>query len=113
LGEYGGIAVRAQGLRRYYAARLTRSGKLQIVLRKDEELQVLSETDCAVELEKPVSVSVDVRGPTIWAQAGNVTIEAHDTTFLEGAMGLLVFEGALSTDAVRIGASTQASQGAY
>ncbi len=113
LGEYGGIAVRAQGLRRYYAARLTRSGKLQIVLRKDEELQVLSETDCAVELEKPVSVSVDVRGPTIRAQAGNVTIEAHDTTFLKGAMGLLVFEGALSTDAVRISASTQASQGAY
>ena len=31
LGIYGGIAVRVQGLRRYYAARVTRDGQLQIV----------------------------------------------------------------------------------
>ena len=44
LGSYGGVAVRAQGMRRYYAARLTRGGPFQIVRVRDEEVRVLAET---------------------------------------------------------------------
>ena len=42
LGVYGGIAVRVQGLRRYYAARVTRDGQLQIVRVRDAETTVLA-----------------------------------------------------------------------
>ncbi|WP_375450728.1 ADP-ribosylglycohydrolase family protein [uncultured Devosia sp.] len=111
LGDYGGVAVRAQGLRRYYAARLTRDGTFQIVRQKDGELKVLAETDYPVELEKAVSVTVDVRGTRIHAQAGATSLEAFDTSFADGAMGLLVFEGALSTDKVNVGAASSAPGG--
>ena len=41
LGNYGGLAVRAQGLRRYYGARVTRDGKMQIVRVRDDDTMVL------------------------------------------------------------------------
>ena len=44
LGNYGGVAIRAQGLRRYYGARVTRDGKMQIVRVRDENTAVLAET---------------------------------------------------------------------
>jgi hypothetical protein len=44
LGNYGGMAVRAQGLRRYYGGRVTRDGKMQIVRVRDEDTKVLAET---------------------------------------------------------------------
>jgi ADP-ribosylglycohydrolase len=103
LGDYGGIVVRGQGLRRYYAARLLRSGSLQIVRMRDEVLTVLAETAFQVALDKPVSMTVAVQGTTITAIADGVTLTAQDATFADGAMGLLVHEGALCTDAIRIG----------
>jgi hypothetical protein len=103
LGSYGGIVVRAQGLRRYYAARLLRSGLFQIVRVRDETTTVLAETPLAVALETPISLSVEVEGDSIRACANGTTLTARDGAFHDGAAGLLVCEGALSTLAVRIG----------
>ena len=36
LGDYGGVAVRVQGLRRYYGVRLTRAGQFEIVRVRDD-----------------------------------------------------------------------------
>lgn len=113
LGDYGGVAVRAQGLRRYYAARITREGKFQLVRRRDEILTVLAETQFPVEFESPVAMVVDVRANRIRAIAGDVVLEAEDAAFADGALGLLVFEGALSTDAVHVTASTPSLQGEF
>ncbi|MET3898044.1 ADP-ribosylglycohydrolase [Devosia sp. UYZn731] len=113
LGEYGGVAIRAQGLRRYYAARITREGKFQLVRRQDDTLTVLAEAPFPVELETPVAMMVDARGHRIRAVAGDIIIEADDDTFADGALGLLVFEGALSTDAVHVTASTPSLQGEF
>jgi len=103
LGSYGGVAVRAQGLRRYYAARLVRDGLLQIVRMRDETLTVLAETPFPVTLETAVSMIVTVDGPRISATAGGVTLTAEDADFANGALGLLVHEGALSTSSVHVG----------
>ena len=103
LGTYGGIAVRAQGLRRYYAARLLRSGLFQIVRVQDETTTVVAETPFAVVLETPISLSVEVQGDRISACANGTELAVHDSTFRDGAIGLLVHEGALSTQAVRVG----------
>lgn len=103
LGAYGGVAVRAQGLRRYYAARLTRAGQFQIVRVRDEVVTVLAETAFALELEKPVAVSVTVRGRRIEAEADGAALTADDAAFADGGIGLLVHEGALSTQSVRVG----------
>lgn len=103
LGTYGGVVVRAQGLRRYYAARLLREGRLQIVRVRDEAVTVLAETAFPVELERPVALVVTVQGDTIAATADGTSLTATDPAFGDGALGLLVHEGALSTEAVRVG----------
>ena len=50
-----------------------------------------------------VAVSVTVRGGIIKAEADGVRLAAEDQAFADGAIGLLVHEGALSTLSIRVG----------
>ncbi|CAN7167987.1 ADP-ribosylglycohydrolase family protein [Rhizobium sp. LjRoot254] len=107
LGNYGGMAVRAQGLRRFYGARVTRDGKMQIVRVRDEETQVLAETAFATEFEKPISMRVSAKGNRISFKANGTSLSVEDDSreaFADGGVGLLVHEGALSSNEIRIGA---------
>lgn len=107
LGNYGGVAARVQGLRRYYAIRATRDGKLQIVRQRDEQTTVLAETSYDLVFEKGIPVQLSVRGNHITAVFDGITLDATDSSaeaFADGGIGLLVHEGALSTDELRIGA---------
>jgi ADP-ribosylglycohydrolase len=106
LGNHGGIAVRVQGLRRFYAARITRQGKLQIVRQRDDELKVLAETSFPTQFEKKVNANISVTGNRITATFDGVNLSAEDNSaeaFKDGGIGLLVAEGALSTEEVRVG----------
>ena len=105
LGTYGGIAVRVQGLRRYYAVRVTRDGQLQIVRVRDAETTVLARTGFLLIFEKKISAKVTVHDTHITATFDDVTLRADDQTaaaFTNGGIGLLIAEGALSTDEVRV-----------
>ena len=62
LGNYGGVALRVQGLRRYYGVRLTREGNLQIVRVRDDETSVLAETTFPLEFDKKLAVTARVCG---------------------------------------------------
>lgn len=102
LGAYGAIILRAQGLCRYYAIRLSRHGRLQIVCRNDEVETLLAEAELPVEFEAQIEVSVTVAGNDIAVSAGGVSLAARDDTYRSGMIGLAVFEGALSTDKIHI-----------
>ena len=105
LGNYGGICARVQGLRRYYAVRATRRGKLQIVRTRDEDTIVLAEADYDLVFHKKIAVKLTVVGSRISALFDGVALEADDTTkeaFKDGGIGLLISEGAMSTDAVHV-----------
>ena len=105
LGTYGGIAVRVQGLRRYYAVRVTRDGQLQIVRVRDAETTVLARTGFLLIFEKKISAKVTVHDTHITATFDDVTLRADDQSaaaFTNGGIGLLIAEGALSTDEVRV-----------
>jgi hypothetical protein len=105
LGSYAGIAVRVQGLRRYYGARVTREGKLQIVRVRDDETKVLVETPFAWRCGDPLPFAVRVRQNTILASVGDATLSVEDfadTAFRNGGVGLFIHEGTLSTDVVTI-----------
>lgn len=107
LGNYGGLAVRVQGLRRYYGVRLVRDGRLEIVKVRDEMVTVLAEAPFAFAFETAVPMRVDVRGDTITAMAGDVALTARDsgdTAYRDGGIGLVIHEGALSTDSVAVSA---------
>jgi ADP-ribosylglycohydrolase len=108
LGNYGGMALRVQGLRRYYGARVTRDGRMQIVRVRDETTTVLAETTFATELEKPIRMRASVKGGRITFEADGVSLSADDggsEAFGSGGFGLLVHEGALSSNEIRIGAA--------
>jgi ADP-ribosylglycohydrolase len=106
LGNYGGVAVRVQGLRRYYAVRLNRAGALEIVRVRDAETRILATVPFDLAFETRIPVKVAVSGETITATVGGTTLSARDTdeeAFRDGGIGLLISEGALSTDAVTVG----------
>jgi ADP-ribosylglycohydrolase len=107
LGNYGGLAIRAQGLRRYYGARVTRDGKMQIVKVRDENTKILAETSFDTELEKNIAMKVTAKGNRITFEADGVVLSAEDASpeaFSDGGIGLLVHEGALSSNEILIGA---------
>jgi hypothetical protein len=107
LGNYGGLAVRAQGLRRYYGGRVTRDGKIQIVRVRDEDITVLAEAGFDTAFEKPISMRVSAKGNRIDFTADGVSLSAEDKgmeAFADGGIGLLVHEGALSSNEIRVGA---------
>jgi hypothetical protein len=102
LGDYAGLALRAQGQRRYYLARVTRSGRLEIVLRKDDQVAVLASTPLSIGFEEPFSMVASVDGTRISVAVNGTRIEASDETFTGGAAGMLVYEGALSATRIRV-----------
>ncbi|HVY42082.1 MAG TPA: ADP-ribosylglycohydrolase family protein, partial [Hyphomicrobiaceae bacterium] len=108
LGNYGGVSVRVQGLRRRYDVRLTRAGYLEIVRVRDDKVEVLASTPLAMEFERKITFSVAAKGPEIRAEVGGVQLTARDDgdrALVDGGIALLIAEGALSTDEVRVTAA--------
>jgi hypothetical protein len=105
LGNYGGLAVRVQGLRRYYGVRVTRDGRLQIIRVRDDDVTVLAETPFELNFGARLAVSARVKGREITAEVAGTRLSAADDSpeaFLDGGVGLVINEGALSTDSVTV-----------
>lgn len=105
LGNYGGVALRVQGLRRYYGVRVTRDNSLQIVRVRDDQTKVLAETSLRTSFEKKLSFAA--RAQVISATVDGISLSADDDdaeAFTNGGIGLIIHEGALSTDAVTVSA---------
>ena len=105
LGNYGGLALRVQGLRRYYGVRLVRGGRLQIVRVRDNSTSVLAETKFPLEFEETLAVAARAQGNAITAVINGVSINAEDHdehAFRDGGIGLFINEGTLSTDSLRV-----------
>ena len=69
-----------QGLRRYYAARVTRDGQLQIVQLRDAEATVLARSRHFRSFSKKIRSKVTVQGTRITASFDEVTLQADDET---------------------------------
>lgn len=108
LGD-GGVAVRVQGLRRYYAIRLLRRGALQIVRVRDDQQLVLSECSFPFVLDTSIGLRVTVLGSAITVVADDVTLAVSDDSperLANGGIGLIVTDGMLQTDAVTVSGSS-------
>ena len=101
-----GVAVRTQGQRRYYWVCLTRDGQLEVRRERDEESKLLASVPASFTLSAPVRFAVSVKGNTISADVGNVHISVADDdaahAFKDGGIGLVIADGALSADVVRV-----------
>ena len=108
LGQYAGLIARARGLNRYVAARLHRGGRFEIVRAMDEERTVLASTALAWRLDESVPMSITVRGESISARAGETVLEIDDAigaALASGGIGLLVADGAVSANPIRVSAA--------
>ena len=106
LGASAGLAARVQGLRRYYALLLEEDDRVRLVKIRDDARTVLAEAPCRWTLEKAVALELEVRGTKIAGTVdGSIVLKATDssaTPFENGGVGLVITEGALSTDQVDI-----------
>jgi ADP-ribosylglycohydrolase len=106
LGASAGLAVRVQGLRRYYALLLEADDRVRLVKIRDDERTVLAEAPCRWILEKAVALELEVRGAKITGTVdGSIVLRATDSSakpFENGGVGLVITEGALSADQIDI-----------
>ena len=106
LGSSAGLAARVQGLRRYYALLLEAGDRARLVKVRDDVCTILADARCRWSLEKPVALALELRGRRIvGAVDGAVILRAtdeSDTFFENGGIGLVITEGALSTDQVDV-----------
>ena len=79
LAEYAGVAVRVQGLRRYYAALLVRPDVFRIVKVFDGARETLAETSFAWDFETPYPFVVEVAGQQLRASIGEVDFSRRST----------------------------------
>ena len=99
-----GLAVRVQGLRRYYGLLLCRDGKARLVKALDET-KVLKETDFQVEFNVTYSLTLKVQGQNLqgWVDGKLLFDLADNDQPLEGgAAALLIEEGTLACDTIEI-----------
>jgi hypothetical protein len=92
-----GLAVRVQGLRRYYALLgCPREGKMRLVKRYDGDETILAEIPVEWVFDRVYSFSLQTAGNNIRAEVSGLGIlEARDSTLLRGAVGLITAEGRL------------------
>ncbi len=103
LGE-GGLAVRVQGLRRYYALML-RAGRCVLIKVSGGHERVLAESPCAWRIDGELVLELTVRGDTLrGGVTGATLLEAvdRDDPLRDGAVALVVATGAMSAERVTI-----------
>ncbi len=101
----GGIAVRVQGLQRYYALLLKAPGEVRLVKQMDEQETVLAAAPLAWELEQDVELCLEARGSRLrgWVNGQALfTLSDADRPLQDGAMALVSEEGYFSTGGVEI-----------
>jgi ADP-ribosylglycohydrolase len=104
LATSGGIGARVGGLRRYYALMLDEAGSARLVKVRDLTT-TLGIAPFAVERDRAYDLSLELRGNRIVASIDGETlfdIEDTDNPLPHGGVALVVDNGCLSADAVRV-----------
>jgi hypothetical protein len=105
LGSSAGVVARAQGLRRYYGARVTRDGMFQLVKHYDDIYDIMASEKITFAFDKIINITLTVIGSSLSANIGNTTLMASDNSnfiMSSGAIGLMVTDGAASANTVRV-----------
>ena len=105
LAESAGLGMRVQGLRRYLAVLLYRSGVLRIVRRFDGASETLAEAPLVWSFEVGYPLSVQVVGDLVTAEVGGVRLQARDLgprSLKMGGFAMTVESGSCSCDEFRV-----------
>jgi hypothetical protein len=109
LVKRAGIAVRVQGLTRFYGLLLAPGNRVQLVRRLHDEV-VLREADFEWSLGATYEMSLQVQGNRLIGRAGDAApIEVTDDALAAGGIGLVIEEGRLGVDRVEVEASPRSA----
>jgi ADP-ribosylglycohydrolase len=93
-----GLAVRAQGMRRYAAA-LLEDGLLRLVIVANGQKTVLAESPCPYVAGSPLTLKVAASEDRLFARCGDVTVQAVSKTLPHGAVAIVLTEGRIEVSA--------------
>ncbi len=104
LVKRAGVAVRVQGLTRFYGLFLAPGNRVQLVRRVHDEA-VLAEAEFAWRFGDTCELTLEASGDRLAGSVNGVTlVEATDDALDCGAAGLVIEEGRLGVDRVALGA---------
>jgi ADP-ribosylglycohydrolase len=99
LGAPAGVAVRVQGLNRYYALMFVHGKRVVLVKALDNQRIELASAAFNWKLDMLYEVTLSVEGKVIKGRiGGGPVLEAADDQYLGGGIGLVVTEGSVSVD---------------
>ena len=102
MARSGGIGVRVQGMRRYYALLITGGGMLRLVRRRHQQ-EVLDETPLRGRPDEPHRLILSVRGTVLAGSVdGQAVFSVSDSTLDAGAVALLCEEGRVEVSDVSV-----------
>ncbi|KAJ8123331.1 hypothetical protein O1611_g9618 [Lasiodiplodia mahajangana] len=103
IGEPVGVAVRVQGLNRYYALEFASGGNLVLVKALDKQRIKFAATGFDWKIDTKYTIIVTIEHNKLYAQVGNVTLSTTDWQYQTGGIGLVVTNGSLSVNSIEIG----------
>ena len=103
LGEQSGVAVRVQGLRRWYALLFMAGNRVALIKAFDEEREELTSASFEWEIDGSYQIELYVKGDTIRARVNDTNLlEAKDSRYGEGGVGFIVTEGSIAAEQVKV-----------
>lgn len=99
---HGGLAVRVQGLRRYYALEFQVGGIVALIKQYDDVTTVLAQQTCDWQPEQTYQLQIDIYASQLTATVAGITLTAKDDTLHHGGVGLVCAEGRMTCECVAI-----------
>ncbi|RFU75755.1 hypothetical protein TARUN_6514 [Trichoderma arundinaceum] len=97
-GAPAGLAIRVQGINRYYAVTFTNDKEINIVKALDAKRIPLASTAFPWELDRKYKITLTARGDTIHARVDDVEVQASDSQYEGGGFGLVVTDGCVAAE---------------
>ncbi|PON29929.1 hypothetical protein TGAM01_v201295 [Trichoderma gamsii] len=97
-GAPAGLAIRVQGLNRYYAVTFTADKRINVVKAHDAHRSILSSAAFPWELDYKYRVTLAAHGENIVARVGDTELRSVDGAYRGGGFGLIATDGCVSAD---------------
>ena len=102
LAKRAGLAIRTQGLTRFYGLLVTSKGTVQLI-RKNHDETILAEASFDWLFGETLNMSLTAEGDYLTAWINGVQVlEATDSSFRGGAVAILIEEGRSATNRVTV-----------